>query len=84
MYIFRSDNRLEVPIKLHSFKDIAEEVTLIDSGTMENSIDQEMIKKLKLETKKLNEPVQLRNIDGTYNQSGSITHFIDLLVNCRG
>jgi hypothetical protein len=33
---------------------------------------------------KLEEPVQLRNIDGTYNQSGSIKSFIDLLISCRG
>jgi hypothetical protein len=84
MYIFRSDNGLEVPIKLHSFKGLAEEVTLIDSGAMENFIDQETIKKLKLGTKKLKEPVWLRNIDGTYNQSGSVKSFIDLLTNRGG
>jgi hypothetical protein len=80
MYIFRNDNRLEVPIKLHSFKGMVEEVALIDSGTTENFIDQETIKKLKLETRKLEEPVQLRNIDRTYNQSGSVRNFIDLLI----
>jgi hypothetical protein len=80
MYIFRSDNRLKVPITLHSFKGMAEEVTLVDSGTTENFIDQEMVRKLKLGSKKLSEPVRLRNINGTYNQSGSVTHYIDLLV----
>ena len=85
MYIFRSDNRLEVSITLHLFKGMAEEVALIDSGgATENFIDQETIKKLKLGSKKLSEPVWLRNIDGTYNQSGSVTHFIDLLVNRGG
>jgi len=84
MYIFRSDNRLEVPITLHSFKGMAEEVALIDSGATENFIDQETVKKLKLRSKKLSEPIRLRNIDGTYNQSGSVTHFIDLLVNRGG
>jgi hypothetical protein len=84
MYIFKSDNRLEVPITLHLFKGMAEEVALIDSGTTENFIDQETVRKLKLGSKKLSEPVQLRNIDGTYNQSGSVTHFIDLLVNRGG
>jgi len=84
MYIFRSANRLEVPITLHSFKGMAEEVALIDSGTTENFIDQETVKKLKLGSKKLSEPVRLRNIDGTYNQSGSVTHFIDLLVSRGG
>ena len=80
MYIFRSDNRLEVPITLHSFKGMAEEVALVDSGATENFIDQETVKKLKLGSKKLNEPVRLRNIDGTYNQSESVMHYIDLLV----
>jgi hypothetical protein len=84
MYIFRSDNRLEVPITLHSFKGMAEEVALIDSGATENFIDQETIKKLKLGSKKLSEPIRLRNINGTYNQSGSVTHFIDLLVSRGG
>jgi hypothetical protein len=57
MYIFRSDNRLEVPITLHLFKGMAEEVALIDSGATENFINQETIKKLKLGSKKLSEPV---------------------------
>jgi len=39
MYIFRNDNRLEVSIKLHSFKGIVEEVALINSGATENFID---------------------------------------------
>jgi hypothetical protein len=63
---------------------MAEEVALIDSGATENFIDQETVKKLKLGSKKLSEPIRLRNIDGTYNQSGSVTHFIDLLVNRGG
>jgi hypothetical protein len=84
MYIFRSDNRLKVPIKLHLFKGMAEEVALIDSGTMENFIDQETIKKLKLRTRKLKEPVWLRNIDRTYNRSGSVKSFINLLINHGG
>jgi hypothetical protein len=59
MYIFRSDNRLEVPITLHSFKGMVEEVALIDSGATKNFIDQETVKKLKLGSKKLSELVQL-------------------------
>jgi len=46
---------------------MAEEVTLIDSGATENFINQETVKKLKLGSKKLSEPIRLRNIDGTYN-----------------
>src|SRR6266851_1725181 len=42
-----------------------------------------MIKKLKLGTKKLETPVGLQNINGTFNKSGQITHYLDLLVSCR-
>ena len=80
MYIFRTDNRLEIPVSLYSFKGTAEEIALVDSGATENFIDQETIKRLKLGTKKLSESVKLRNIDGSFNKAGSITHYIDLLV----
>jgi len=36
---------------------MAEEVALIDSGTTENFIDQETVRKLKLGSKKLSEPI---------------------------
>ncbi len=83
MYIFRSDNQLEIPITLSLFKGMADEIALVDSGTTENFIDQETIKKLKLGTKKLETPVGLQNIDGTFNKSGQIMHYLDLLVSHR-
>jgi len=39
MYIFRSDNRLEIPITLSLLKGMAEEIALVDSGATENFID---------------------------------------------
>jgi len=62
------------------FKGTAEEIALVDSGATENFIDQETIKKLKLGTKKLETPVGLRNIDGTFNKPRQITHYLDLLI----
>ena len=59
---------------------MAEEIALVDSGATENFIDQETITRLKLGTKKLEEPVKLRNIDGTFNKAGSISKYLDLLV----
>jgi len=80
MYIFRSDNRLKIPITLSSFKGTVEEVVLVDSGATENFINRETIKKLKLSTKKLETSVGLQNIDRTFNKSGQITHYLDLLI----
>jgi hypothetical protein len=59
IYIFRSDNRLEVPVLLYSFHGMVEEVVLIDSGATENFINQGTITRLKLGTKKLKTAIQL-------------------------
>ncbi len=59
---------------------MADEIVLVDSSVTENFINQETIKKLKLSIKKLETPVGLQNIDGTFNKSGQITHYLDLLV----
>ncbi len=83
MYIFKSDNQLEIPITLLSFKGMAEEIVLVDSGATENFINQETIKKLKLGTKKLETLIGLQNVDGTFNKLGQIMHYLDLLVSHR-
>jgi len=59
---------------------MAEEIALVDSGTMENFIDQKLVDKLKLGTRRLEQPIKLWNIDGTFNQTGQMTHYLDLLV----
>ena len=59
---------------------MAEEIALVDSGTMENFIDQKLVNKLKLGTRRLEQPIKLQNIDGTFNQTGQITHYLNLLV----
>jgi hypothetical protein len=82
MYIFRLDNRLEIPVSLHSFKGKADEIALVDSSATENFIDTETMNHLKLGTQKLEEVVKLRNIDRSFNKAGSIMHYLDLLVTC--
>ncbi len=62
---------------------MAEEIALVDSGTTENFINQETVKKLKLGTKKLETLVGLQNIDGTFNKSEQITHYLNLLISHR-
>jgi len=39
MYIFRSNNQLEIPITLLLLKGMADEIVLVDSGTTENFIN---------------------------------------------
>ena len=79
LFIFKG-NRLEIPIQYHSFKDTQEHLALVNSGAMENFMDQATIKKLKLGTKKLKYQIPVRNIDGTNNKAGHITDYIDLII----
>jgi hypothetical protein len=80
VYRFNNSNKLELPISIHSFKGTAEEIALVDSGAMENFINRKLVDKLKLGTRRLEQPIKLRNIDGTFNQTGQITHYLDLLT----
>ena len=80
IYIFDKRNKLDVSITISSFRGTEEMLALIDSGAMENFISHEEIKRLKIGTQKLDDPIRLRNVDGTYNQTGKVTHFTNLIV----
>ena len=41
-------------------------------------IDQNYVKKIGLKTQALKEPIMARNVDGTENRLGKMTHFVDL------
>jgi hypothetical protein len=79
MYLMQG-NKFELPISLHLFKGMVEEKALIDSGAMENFIDHATIKQLKLGLKCMDTPVPIQNIDGTTNQAGKITCYLDLIM----
>jgi hypothetical protein len=78
-FIFKG-NWLDIPIKFHSFKGTQEHLALVDSGAMENFMDQKAVIRLHLGTKKLKYPIPVRNIDGTNNQAGCIMDFIELII----
>jgi hypothetical protein len=59
---------------------MAEEKALVDSEAMENFIDHQTVKRLRLGTKKLKHPIPIRNIDGTQNRAGHITNFLELII----
>jgi len=79
LFIFQ-ENWLEIPVQYHSFNGTQEHLALVDSGAMENFMDQATVKKLKLGTKKLKYQIPVRNIDGTNNKAGHITDYIDLII----
>jgi predicted aspartyl protease len=58
----------------------AAETALIDSGATENFINQTTLKRLGITPKNLSTPQVMRNVDGTTNQAGLITKYINLEV----
>src|SRR5712672_2348394 len=79
MYISRF-NSVIMPFDLHTFKGKVEERALVDSGATANFIDYKTVARLQLGTHKLDNIRTVKNIDGTLNRSGNITHCCDLLV----
>src|SRR5712675_1699820 len=79
MYISRF-NSVTMPFDLYTFKGKVEEHALVDSGATANFIDYKTVARLRLGTQKLDNIRTVKNIDGTLNRSGNITHCCDLLV----
>ena len=78
MYISRF-NSVTMPFDLYTFKGKVEERALVDSGATANFIDYKTVARLQLGTQKLDNIRTVKNIDGTLNRSGSITHCVTLL-----
>jgi Aspartyl protease len=55
-------------------------MALIDSGATNNFIDSRTVKKLNLGTRKLPQPRELYNVDGTHNQDGKIERSVHLYI----
>ena len=55
-----------------------ETLALIDSGAGGKFIDQNFTKKEQLETKDLENPLVVYNVDGTLNKTGTIRKYVDL------
>jgi len=58
----------------------AEEKALLDSGATENFIYPRLVLKHKLKKDPLSKPRTVRNVDGTTNRMGKITHTVEMLV----
>jgi len=53
---------------------------LLDSGAMEMSTDKKFVEKNGFKLEKLDRPVRIRNVDGTGNSGGLVTHEIEVNV----
>ncbi len=68
----------------HSIAKRAEAIALVDSGAMENFMNLQYAKWLRLPIKPMDYPRKLYNVDGTENKSGELRYYTDLDVQTGG
>ena len=80
LYIRGTGNQLTVPLVLHSLSthEAYPAKALIDSGCTGSVISQQFVDQHQMITRKLEKPILVRNADGTPNEAGSLTHFVEI------
>jgi transposase InsO family protein len=75
--------KLKVSIETTDTAEVKSINSLVDSGATGNFIDRDYVRTHHLTTRKLSKPVAVFNVDGTPNDSGSITEVADLILRYR-
>jgi len=57
---------------------------LLDSGVMGMFMDQKMAAKYRFKLQKSERPIMVRNVDGTNNSAGAITHQVEANMYYKG
>jgi len=74
----------EVTVKIELEKiDIQEEVTveaLLNSGAMRLVMSSEFVRKQGFKLKKMERPIYVRNVDGTFNKEGLIENTVEVNI----
>ena len=70
---YEQNKSLFLPIRIELPKPVKVKA-LIDSGAMSSLIHSQVVKKYNIPTRPLTNPITIRNVDGTKNSEGSITH----------
>jgi Aspartyl protease len=73
-------NSMNIPFVFESVHGTANEKALLDSGATECFLDEQMVSRLGIGTKQLPTPRKVHNVDGTENQSGTITEYCSLQI----
>ena len=71
---------MKIPAIFWSAYSMADEKVLIDSGATANFHNQRVAKWLGFKPKKLEHPIPIKNVNGTPNKDGQLTHCVYLWV----
>ena len=83
MYI-ATNHAIKVPFCLQTRTKRVDRKALLDSGATESFIHHRTARRLNLKTKELKKPRDVRNVDGTLNRAGAITHAVEIEVAYNG
>jgi hypothetical protein len=78
------EQSIHAPVNLRSASLISEVDALIDSGATDNFISPAVIQHFGIPTRQLHKPRAIRNVDGTANKIGTVTHVADLTLRFKG
>lgn len=76
-------NTFYLPITIETPKKAMESLVLLDSGAGNNFINSRLTELWKLPTKPLSKPIKVKNVDGTENKLGKITHYVELHITIK-
>ena len=66
---------INVPFTFYCACGTAEEIALVDSGAMENFMDNQMVERLGIRKWEMTTPHRVFNVDGSKNKQGILTHY---------
>ena len=75
---------MNVPFAFHTVQKTTNKIALLDSGAMENFIEEEVWKKLQIGQVQLPQPLTVHNVDGTENRTGKIEFYCWLRIYYQG
>jgi len=75
-----AQHSIQAPVTLHSRHYHGKINTLIDSGATDNFISQDLINTYAIDTHTLDQPLTIRNVDGTTNSKGSAKKIVMLHI----
>jgi hypothetical protein len=78
------EQSIHAPVNLRSASLISEVDALVDSGATDNFISPAVIQHFGIPTRQLHRPRAIRNVDGTANKIGAVTHVADLTLKFKG
>ena len=76
----QSDSHFHVPISLRAGNRVVTTDALLDSGASTVFINRHFVDQHSLPTYLFRHPIPLYNIDGSINKAGSITHYVDFVL----